>query len=65
MAFYTYILTNQRNGALYIGSTDDLARRIWYTSRRYGPASPPVRDIPPRLVQVSLGRAKAFHRERS
>jgi putative endonuclease len=29
MAFYTYILTNQKNGALYTGSTDDLAKRVF------------------------------------
>ncbi|WP_426014527.1 GIY-YIG nuclease family protein [Caulobacter sp. DWR2-3-1b2] len=28
MAFYTYIVASQRNGTLYIGSTDDLLRRI-------------------------------------
>jgi len=28
MAFYVYILASQRNGTLYIGSTDDLPRRI-------------------------------------
>ena len=26
--FYTYILASQRNGTLYTGSTDDLARRV-------------------------------------
>ena len=29
MAFYTYIVANFRSGAIYTGSTDDLARRIW------------------------------------
>ena len=29
MAFYTYILASDRNGTLYLGSTDDLARRIY------------------------------------
>jgi putative endonuclease len=28
MAFYTYIVASRRNGTLYIGSTDDLLRRI-------------------------------------
>jgi len=28
MAFYVYILASQRNGTLYIGYTDDLARRM-------------------------------------
>ena len=34
MAFYVYILASQRNGTLYIGSTDSLARRI--TQHREG-----------------------------
>jgi putative endonuclease len=29
MAFYVYILASQRNGTLYIGSTDDLRHRLW------------------------------------
>ena len=29
MTFYVYILANQRNGTLYTGSTDDIARRAW------------------------------------
>jgi putative endonuclease len=26
---YVYILTNQRNGTLYIGLTSDLIKRVW------------------------------------
>jgi putative endonuclease len=29
MSFFVYILTSRRNGTLYIGMTDNLARRIW------------------------------------
>jgi putative endonuclease len=29
MPFYVYILTNKRNGTLYIGMTDDVVRRVW------------------------------------
>jgi putative endonuclease len=29
MSFYVYILASRRNGTLYIGMTDDLARRTW------------------------------------
>jgi putative endonuclease len=29
MASYAYIVASGRNGAIYVGSTDDLAARIW------------------------------------
>jgi putative endonuclease len=29
MSYYTYILTNRRNGTLYTGVTNNLARRIF------------------------------------
>ena len=29
MAFYVYMLASQRNGTLYIGSTEDLSVRTW------------------------------------
>jgi putative endonuclease len=29
MAFYVYIVASKRNGTIYIGMTDDLAKRIW------------------------------------
>ena len=29
MSFFVYILASRRNGALYIGMTDNLARRAW------------------------------------
>ena len=28
MAFYVYIVANRRNGAIYIGMTDDLGHRV-------------------------------------
>lgn len=44
MPFYTYILASKRNGTLYTGVTNDIARRIWEHrqgsgsrfTRRYG-----------------------------
>jgi putative endonuclease len=44
MSFWVYILASDRNGTLYIGSSDDLPRRIWEHrsgavpgfTRRYG-----------------------------
>jgi putative endonuclease len=29
MSFFVYILASKRNGTLYIGMTDNLARRVW------------------------------------
>ena len=29
MSFFVYIAASRRNGTLYVGMTDDLARRIW------------------------------------
>ncbi len=29
MGGWVYILTNRRNGTLYVGATVDLARRVW------------------------------------
>jgi putative endonuclease len=29
MSFWVYILASAKNGTLYVGSTDDLARRVW------------------------------------
>ena len=29
MAFFVYIMTNKRNGTLYVGMTDDLVKRVW------------------------------------
>jgi putative endonuclease len=29
MSFFVYMLASRRNGTLYIGMTDNLARRVW------------------------------------
>ncbi len=29
MSFFVYILASRRNGTLYLGMTDHLARRVW------------------------------------
>jgi putative endonuclease len=33
MAGWVYIMTNRRNGTLYVGATVDLARRVWGIGR--------------------------------
>ena len=29
MSYFVYILTNKRNGTLYVGSTNNLVKRVW------------------------------------
>lgn len=38
MRAFVYILASRRNGTLYIGSTDDLARRVWQQRNGKGSA---------------------------
>jgi len=37
MNFVVYILASRRNGTLYIGMTDNLARRVWEHAARIVP----------------------------
>lgn len=65
MAFYTYMLASQPNGTLYIGSTDDLIKRVSQHrlghfggfTQRYG-----VHDLV--WFEVYASREAAFTRER-
>ncbi len=36
MSFWVYITASKRNGTLYIGQTDNLARRIWQHKQGIG-----------------------------
>jgi putative endonuclease len=65
MAFYVYILASQKNGTIYVGSSDNLTKRIWqhktgaiggFTSR-YG-----VRTLV--WWEIHDTREGAFRRER-
>ena len=35
--FFVYLLASQRNGTLYIGVTNDLARRVWEHREKLSP----------------------------
>jgi putative endonuclease len=65
VSFFVYILASRRNGTLYIGMTDDLARRAWEHrtgvvpgfTRKYG-----VKTLV--WYEVHETRETAFQRER-
>ncbi len=63
--FYTYLLANRKNGALYLGQTDDLLKRVFEhkTGRYSGHASKYQIN---RLVwyEIHETRDSAFIRER-
>ena len=37
MAFYVYLVASKKRGTLYIGMTDDLAKRIWEHKEKLTP----------------------------
>ena len=65
MSFFVYILASRRNGTLYIGMTDNLARRYWEHlsgavpgfTKKYG-----VKTLV--WYEVHESRETAFQRER-
>lgn len=65
MSFFVYILASRRNGALYVGMTDNLARRVWET--RMGAVPGFTKKYGVRLLvryKVHETRESAFGRER-
>jgi putative endonuclease len=65
MSFYVYIVASRRNGTLYIGSTDDLARRAWQHQEKQRPGFTAKYGVD-RLVwyETHATRESAFRRER-
>ena len=65
MAFYVYIVASQRNGTVYIGSTDDLAKRIGQHKEKLRPGFTARYGVD-QLVwyEVHDSRDSAFQRER-
>ena len=63
--FYTYILASRRNGTLYTGSTDDLARRVYEHKEGVRPGFTRTYGVD-RLVWAEAfeSRESAFRRER-
>jgi putative endonuclease len=66
MAFYVYIVASRRNGTLYVGSTDDLPRRVHEHRAKVRPDSFAARHDADRLVWYEWHetRETAFRRER-
>jgi putative endonuclease len=65
MAFYVYIVASKRNGTLYAGMTDDLAKRIWH--HRIGAMSGFTRKYGVKILvwyESHESRESAFVRER-
>jgi len=65
MAFYVYILASRRNGTLYVGMTDDRARRVW--EHRIGAVAGFTRQYNVRMLvwyEAHETRESAFGRER-
>ncbi len=65
MSFWVYILASRRNGTLYIGMTDDIAKRIW--QHREGVVSGFTKKYGLKIlvwVEEHDSRESAFLRER-
>ena len=64
MAFYTYLLASGTSGTLYVGVTDDLARRVHEHREKVRPGFTNAYGVS-RLVwyEVHDSRAAAFQRE--
>jgi putative endonuclease len=66
VSFYVYILASRKNGTLYIGMTDDLARRVWM--HREGVLSGFTKEYNVKLLvwyEQHETRESAFARERA
>jgi putative endonuclease len=65
MSFFVYILSSRRNGTLYVGMTDDLARRAWEHRTGVVPGFTKTHGV--KLLvwcEVHESREAAFSRER-
>ena len=44
-SYYVYILSSQRNGTLYVGSTSDLVKRVWQHKNKVIPGLTEKYDV--------------------
>jgi putative endonuclease len=65
MSFFVYILASRRNGTLYIGMTDNLARRAWEHQTGVVPGFTKKYGVKTLVwYEVHESRETAFQRER-
>jgi putative endonuclease len=65
MSFFVYILASRRNGTLYTGMTDDLARRTWEHQSSVVPGFTRKHGVKTLVwFEVHETRESAFARER-
>jgi putative endonuclease len=65
MAFFVYILASLRNGTLYVGQTDDLAKRVWEHREKAVPGFTSKYGVSMLVwYEVHDDRESAFIRER-
>lgn len=65
MSFYTYIVASRRNGTIYIGSTDNLVKRVTEHKQRLKPGFTSRYDCTILVwYEVHETREGAFRRER-
>jgi putative endonuclease len=65
VSFYVYIVASRRNGTIYVGSTDELVRRVW--QHRNGLIAGFTREHGVKTLvwyEVHESRAQALLRER-
>jgi putative endonuclease len=66
MAFFVYIVASKRNGTLYVGMTDDLARRVWAHQEGVLPGFTKKYEVKILVwFEVHESRETAFARERA
>lgn len=58
MSHYVYIITNKRNGTLYIGETSDIKRRISQHKRKVHPTTFSARYNLDKLVYFEISKTK-------
>ena len=65
MSFFVYILASDRNGTLYIGMTDDIAKRVWQHRNNVVPGFTKKYGVKTLVwVESHDSRESAFLRER-